>query len=211
MGCGMINLLQIGLRSICRSGMGIWVVRRSRLILLALFYERRWGVAMVNGDPVYDRIQLNIESLWSGGPFQDPVSILILVKSGLINSRGRRIMEETISPQRQDILRRSWRGSGKPSLLRQTGLSQVGAAHHSVSEEFSCCSDVRPLPIDAGAYGELFYDQIGVALIIVRLLFGSWLYERQSYCIWSNHKLRTLARYGYRGIEDHMDGTEQLV
>ncbi|KAJ1300892.1 hypothetical protein OPQ81_003318 [Rhizoctonia solani] len=28
--------------------------------------------AMVNGNPVFDRIQLNIESLWSGGPFADP-------------------------------------------------------------------------------------------------------------------------------------------
>ncbi|KAG8783850.1 hypothetical protein FRC12_019297 [Ceratobasidium sp. 428] len=28
--------------------------------------------AMVNGNPVSDRLQLNIESLWSGGPFQDP-------------------------------------------------------------------------------------------------------------------------------------------
>ncbi|KAG9098204.1 hypothetical protein FRC06_006652, partial [Ceratobasidium sp. 370] len=27
---------------------------------------------MVNGNPVSDRLQLNIESLWSGGPFQDP-------------------------------------------------------------------------------------------------------------------------------------------
>ncbi|CAE6406040.1 unnamed protein product [Rhizoctonia solani] len=27
--------------------------------------------AMINGDPVSDRIQLNIESLWSGGPFAD--------------------------------------------------------------------------------------------------------------------------------------------
>ncbi|KEP48164.1 glycoside hydrolase family 95 protein [Rhizoctonia solani 123E] len=28
--------------------------------------------AMINGNPVSDRIQLNIESLWSGGPFADP-------------------------------------------------------------------------------------------------------------------------------------------
>lgn len=28
--------------------------------------------AMVNGNPVSDRVQLNIESLWSGGPFADP-------------------------------------------------------------------------------------------------------------------------------------------
>ncbi|CAE7084096.1 unnamed protein product [Rhizoctonia solani] len=28
--------------------------------------------AMINGDPVSDRIQLNIESLWSGGPSADP-------------------------------------------------------------------------------------------------------------------------------------------
>ncbi|KEP50433.1 glycoside hydrolase family 95 protein [Rhizoctonia solani 123E] len=28
--------------------------------------------AMINGDPISDRIQLNIESLWSGGPFADP-------------------------------------------------------------------------------------------------------------------------------------------
>ncbi|KAG8741369.1 hypothetical protein FRC10_002934 [Ceratobasidium sp. 414] len=31
--------------------------------------------AMVNGNPVSDRLQLNIESLWSGGPFQDPVRV----------------------------------------------------------------------------------------------------------------------------------------
>ncbi|KDN36266.1 hypothetical protein RSAG8_10954, partial [Rhizoctonia solani AG-8 WAC10335] len=28
--------------------------------------------AMINGNPVSDRVQLNIESLWSGGPFADP-------------------------------------------------------------------------------------------------------------------------------------------
>ncbi|CAE6534742.1 unnamed protein product [Rhizoctonia solani] len=28
--------------------------------------------AMINGDPVSDQIQLNIESLWTGGPFADP-------------------------------------------------------------------------------------------------------------------------------------------
>ena len=30
--------------------------------------------AMVNGQTTQEVTQLNIESLWSGGPFQDPVS-----------------------------------------------------------------------------------------------------------------------------------------
>lgn len=46
-------------------------------ILSSLSYGSHIGdAAMINGDPVYDRIQLNLESLWSGGPFQDPVRIL---------------------------------------------------------------------------------------------------------------------------------------
>ena len=30
--------------------------------------------AMINGQTTQEVTQLNIESLWSGGPFQDPVS-----------------------------------------------------------------------------------------------------------------------------------------
>lgn len=31
-------------------------------------------IAMIPGGTTYETTQLNIESLWSGGPFSDPVS-----------------------------------------------------------------------------------------------------------------------------------------
>lgn len=71
MDCGTLNLVRAGLLSICRSGTGIWAVCPQLSFVVFLSYA---GVATVNGDPLFDRIQLNLDSLWTGGPFADTVS-----------------------------------------------------------------------------------------------------------------------------------------
>jgi len=42
-------------------------------IVIASYLKRLHPAAMVPGGTIQESIQLNIESLWSGGPFQDPV------------------------------------------------------------------------------------------------------------------------------------------
>lgn len=93
---------------------------------------------MINGNPVYDRIQLNIESLWSGGPFQDPVGILpftLIYTSYAILFR--RTMVETTKPRRLDISLLNWQGLGKLFLHRLTELFQVSETSTDVRDNIN--------------------------------------------------------------------------
>lgn len=42
-------------------------------IVVTFYLKRLHPAAMIHGGTIQESIQLNIESLWSGGPFQDPV------------------------------------------------------------------------------------------------------------------------------------------
>ncbi|KAF8604840.1 hypothetical protein BDV93DRAFT_507380 [Ceratobasidium sp. AG-I] len=76
--------------------------------------------AMINGNPVYDRIQLNLESLWSGGPFQDP----------------------------------AYNGGNHPASEAGYLATQLARIRQTIfTSSNGTIPDVRPLPIDAGAYG----------------------------------------------------------
>jgi hypothetical protein len=61
---------------------------------------------MVNGDPVSDKLQLNIESLWSGGPFANAVSSGLYCRAESCLKEFRRVTTGAITrnPNRDILL-----------------------------------------------------------------------------------------------------------
>lgn len=72
MASGTRHQEQYGRKSSFQSEMAIWLVSAA-YINQCCFSERMSHAAMLPGGTSQESTQLNIESLWSGGPFQDPV------------------------------------------------------------------------------------------------------------------------------------------
>lgn len=82
--------------------------------------------AMVNGDPISDQIQLNLESLWLGGPFANSVSIFGAPKYQMTLTTGNsRITEVIIVLRMRSTSQNSWLASEKLYSARRTGQYQV--------------------------------------------------------------------------------------
>lgn len=92
MASGTRRRAKYGNKSGFQLGMVIWLVCASYVTQRCL-RERMVHTAMLPGGTSQESIQLNIESLWSGGPFQDPVRgpalRLEVINSSLLAHRSR--------------------------------------------------------------------------------------------------------------------------
>ncbi|KAG8696870.1 hypothetical protein FRC09_008213 [Ceratobasidium sp. 395] len=93
--------------------------------------------AMANGNPVSDRLQLNIESLWSGGPFQDPT----------YNGGNHQPSEAGYLATQLARIRKTIFSSTNGTISGWSSVSPGSTVYLQTQ------ADVRPLPSDAGAYG----------------------------------------------------------
>lgn len=71
--CGTRMRLAIGRENIYLLAMGIWVVSTSVVYSHIPLIQM---AAMVSGGVISEQLSLNIDSMWSGGPFQNSVSAL---------------------------------------------------------------------------------------------------------------------------------------
>lgn len=112
------------------------------------------NAATAPGGTTFEMTQLNIESLWSGGPFQDPVCSDRLRIPGADDAdvHASLTMEETSSPSR--VLRWLWTCRAFARQYFGTGPSTVRfQSHLETRYKYSCFTDVEELSTDAGAYG----------------------------------------------------------
>ena len=112
---------------------------------------------MLQGETAQEAVQLNIESLWSGGPFQDPVSsqahgpLLSYTAARLLVARGL-----TAS------LRQSYNGGNKLPSDQSTVAEQMQTIRQTIFQS------------DSGTIDSRFIDYVKAR----RLILTPWLRHR---------------------------------